>query len=129
MAGDANVLITYAVVASFVELSFVAGVVPVDTLLSAVAPVTTSVPPTVVFPEILVAPPIPTPPLTISAPLPLAVDAVALETVATPEMFVVLSVDTLLTVTLLSVLAAVPDDVIPFVNVASPLIKPLPEIS
>jgi hypothetical protein len=71
----------------------------------------------------------PAPPATTSAPLLIAVEAVALEMVVIPAILVVASVDVCATVKLLSVLAAVPEAVIPLVKVASPRIVPLPVIS
>ena len=129
LAGEASVLMTYAVVASCVELLFVAGVVPVEILLSAAAPVTVSVPPMDVLPPILVAPLIPVPPVTMSAPLFIAVEAVALEMVVMPEILVVASVEVFCTVKLLNVFVAVPAAVIPLLKVASPRILPEPVIS
>ena len=105
-------------VASLVELSFVAGVVPVEILLSDAAPVTTSVPPILVLPPILVDPPIPTPPPTISAPLFVALEAVALEIVVTPEILVAASVEMFCTVTLLSVQGSGPNSCTSSVNTA-----------
>ena len=72
---------------------------------------------------------IPVPPLTMSAPLLMAVEAVELLMVVTPEILVVLSVELLVTDKLLKVLVAAPDEVIPFVKVASPRMVPLPLIS
>ena len=116
-------------VASCVELLLVAGVVPVEMLLSAAAPVTVSVPPMEVLPPILVAPLMPVPPVTMSAPLFIAVEAVALEMVVMPAILVVLSAEVCPTVKLLKVLAAEPDAVIPLLKVASPRILPLPVMS
>ena len=107
----------------------VGAVVPVEILLSAAAPVTMSVPPIAVLPPILVAPLIPAPPVTMSAPLFIAVEAVALEMVVIPDILVVLSVEVCPTDKLLKLLVAVPVAVIPFVKVASPRMNPLPVIS
>ena len=90
---------------------------------------TVSPPLIVVEPPIKVLPPMPTPPLTTSAPLLIALELVALEMVVIPAILVVLSVDVCPTDKLLSVLAAVPVAVMPLVKVARPLMNPLPVIS
>ena len=78
--------------------------VPKEILLSVVGPVMVVAPLMLVLPATFKLPPMPVPPLTISAPVLVALEAVELEIVVTPEMLVAASVEVFCTVTLLSVL-------------------------
>ena len=113
-------------VASLVELSLVVGVVPNEMLLSVVAPAMVVVPAMVVLPATFKLPPMPVPPLTISAPLVVAEEAVALVMLVTPDILVVASVEVFCTVILSSVLALVPEAVMPLAKEAAPVCAEVP---
>ena len=128
LVGDASVFITYAVVASCVELLLVAGVVPKDILLSLVAPPTVSAPDIVVAPPIYVSPTIPTPPLTVSAPVVVDDDPAPFVIFVTPLILVAASEDALTTAKLSIVFAFVDVAVIPPLKLARPAVLDVPVV-
>jgi hypothetical protein len=122
------VFITYAVVASCVELLFVAGVVPKEILFSVVVPATVNELAIVVAPPIFVLPTIPTPPLTVSAPVDVDDDAVAFVILVIPLILVAASDDAFTTDKLSIVFAFVDVAVIPPLKLARPDVLDVPVV-
>ena len=120
--------ITYAVVASCVELLFVAGVVPKEILLSVVVPPTVNELAIVVAPPIFVLPTIPTPPLTVNAPVVVDDDAAPFVIFVTPLILVAASDDALTTTTLSIVFTFDDATVIPPLKLARPPVLDVPVV-
>jgi hypothetical protein len=128
LAGDASVFITYAVVASCVELLFVAGVVPYEILLSVVTPPTVNAPDIVVAPPINVLPTIPTPPLTLNAPDVVEEAAAPFVILVIPLILVAASDDAFTTTTLSIVFTLADVAVIPPLKLARPVVLDVPAV-
>ena len=120
--------ITYAVVASCVELLFVAGVVPKEILLSVVVPPTVNELAIVAAPPIFVLPTIPTPPLTVNAPVVVDDDAVPFVIFVTPLILVAASDDALTTTTLSIVFTFADVAVMPPLKLARPDVLEVPVV-
>ena len=128
LVGDASVFITYAVVASLVELSFVVGVVPKEMLLSVVVPPTVNALDSVVAPPINVLPTIPTPPLTVNAPDVVEEDAAPFVIFVIPLILVTASDDAFTTTKLSIVFTFVDVAVIPPLKLARPTVLDVPAV-